>query len=561
MGHTEIDRREAMTVITTSLAGLSTAGWSATRPLPSLIDDHDRSLERALDAQVTDPRSRWCGASPDAWGLHHCGSAGRILRDGAASYFHAPSKFHRSPALLERMKLAADFLKRSQGADGNIDLLTTNFNSPPDTGFVVHNVATAARLAQIHQHQDLLLWLEPFLVNAGQGMAQGGIHTPNHRWVVCAALAQIHELFPNPVYLKRIDQWLAEGVDIDAEGQFIERSTTVYNAVTNNALVVMAHKLKRKELLEPVRRNLDAMAYLLHPNGEVVTEISRRQDVNTRGTLARYWFCLRYMALHDRNGLYATMLDRLGPQHARLAALMEYPSLQKELPPRQPLPDNYENQYPVSGISRIRRGKTSATILHRQSSRFLSIHHGQAVVNAVRLATAFFGKGQFIPSAFARREDGYHFKQTLEAPYYQPLADAELVAVQRDNWSSLGGRRERSEICHMTYKAQIREGAQGFDMRFSARGTANVPVSLEINLRAGGELEGVVPAPQVEEAYLLRGGYATYRMGSDVIRIGPGQCEHAYTQVRGAQPKLPGPSLYITGYTPFEYTLSFQLMR
>jgi len=549
-----------MAVMTTSLAGLSAVGWSATQPVPSLIKEHDRSLERALDAQVTDPRSRWCGASPDAWGLYHCGSAGRILRDGAAAYFHAQSSFHGSAALLERMKLAADFLKRSQSTDGNIDLLTTNFNSSPDTGFVVHNVGTAARLAQIHQHQDLLSCMEPFLVRAGQGMAQGGIHTPNHRWVVCAALAQIHELFPNPLFLKRIDQWLAEGVDIDEEGQFIERSTTVYNAVSNNALVVMAHKLKRKELLEAVRRNLDAMAYLVHPNGEVVTEISRRQDVNTRGTLASYWFCLRYMAVHERNGLYATMLDRVEPKQLRLAVLMEYPSLQKELPPRKPLPDNYEKQYPGSGITRIRRGKTSVTILHRQSSRFLSIHHGQAVVNAVRLATAFFGKGQFVPSFFTRRDGAYHFKQTLEGPYYQPLSDAELRPVGRDNWSSLRGIRQRSEICRMTYEAQIREGAQGIELCFSAHGTDNVPVALEINLRAGGELEGIVPAPRVDEAYLLKSGFATYRMGSDAIRIGPGQCEHAYTQVRGAQPKLPGPSVYITGYTPFECTPSFQLV-
>jgi hypothetical protein len=556
----EMNRREAMAVMTTSLAGLSAVGWSTTQPVPSLVEAHDRSLERALDAQVTDPRSRWCGASPDAWGLYHCGSAGRILRDGAAAYFHAQSRLHGSAALLERMKLAAGFLKRSQSTDGNIDLLTTNFNSPPDTGFVVHNVGTAARLAQVHQHDGLLSALEPFLLRAGQGMAQGGIHTPNHRWVVCAALAQIHELFPNPLFLKRIDQWLAEGVDIDAEGQFIERSTTVYNAVSNNALVVMAHKLKRNELLEPVRRNLDAMAYLVHPNGEVVTEISRRQDMNTRGTLASYWFCLRYMAVQDSNGLYATMLDRVEARHARLAAMMEYPSLHKALPPRKPLPDNYEKQYPLSGISRIRRGKTSATILHRQSSRFLSIHHGQAVVNAVRLATAFFGKGQFVPSFFARRDGAYHFKQTLEGPYYQPLSDGDLLPVQRDKWSSLRGKRERSEICRMTYEAQIRECAQGFDIGFSALGTANVPVALEINLRAGGESEGLLPAPKVEDAFLLKNGYATYRMGGDVIRIGPGQCEHAYTQVRGAQPKLPGPSVYITGYTPFEYTLSFQLM-
>jgi hypothetical protein len=388
MEKAKMNRREAIRAMTASLVTLPVLSRAKGGVAASIVRDHDRGLQKALDAQVTDSNSPWRGAAPDRWGLYHCGSAARILRDGAAAFFHPDSQFRGSETLARRMTLAIGFLGRSQGRDGNIDLLTTNFNSPPDTGFVVHDAATAAKLASMHQHDELLAMLKPFLVHAGRGMAKGGIHTPNHRWCVCAALAQIHELFPDDRYLRRIDQWLAEGIDLDQEGQFIERSTTVYNAVCDNALVVMAHKLDRPELLEPVRRNLRAMAYLLHPTGEVVTEISRRQDLNTPGTMGRYWFSLRYLAIQDQSGLFSKMLEFIEPERMRLATLMEYPSLQEEPPPPTPLPDNYDRDYPLSNVTRIRKGKTSITILQRGNSRWISIHHGRAVIVSPRPSLA-----------------------------------------------------------------------------------------------------------------------------------------------------------------------------
>ncbi|MGC9329427.1 MAG: hypothetical protein ACP5I1_17465, partial [Candidatus Hinthialibacter sp.] len=64
--------------------------------------------------------------------------------------------------------------------------------------------------------------------------------------------------------------------------------------------------------------------------------------------------------------------------------------------------------------------------------------------------------------------------------------------------------------------------------------------------------------PNVKDAYLLTQGHAVYRAGDDVVTIGPGRNEHAYTQIRGAEPKLPGVSVYITGYTPFQHNLSIR---
>ena len=555
-----MNRREAIATMTTTVITLSgMPGSSAEGIAPLIVADHDVKLQETLNRQVTDLQSPWRGGIPDQWGLHHCGAAARLLRDGIAAFIHPQSRFHRDETLLNRIELAAGFLDRSQGPDGNIDLITTNFNSPPDTGFVVHDVATAAKLAQMHQAGDLLSLMGGFLRRAGDGMVRGGIHTPNHRWVVCAALAQIHDLFPNEAYVKRIDEWLAEGIDIDAEGQFTERSTTVYNAVTDNALVVTAHKLKRPELLDSVRKNLTAMIYLLHPNGEVVTEISNRQDVNMRGTMARYWFALRYLAARDRDGLYTSMLVFLEPAQIQLAALMEYPELQQDLPQAKPLPQRYVKHYPFSNVTRIRRGQTSITIMRKQNSRWISIHHGQAVIQAIRFASAFFGKGQFVPAFDEERKEGFYFRQELEGQYYQPFETESLLPIRHDNWSRLRGTRRRTEICRLVYEATIFETPEGLDLGIAAHGTENVPLAIEINLRANGKTTGVTPVPGVDEVFLLKDGFAQFQAGEDVIRFGPGRCEHSYTQVRGAHSKLPGPSVYLTGFTPFQYTLKMML--
>ncbi|MEO8130908.1 MAG: hypothetical protein ABI822_27670, partial [Bryobacteraceae bacterium] len=429
--------------------------------------------------------------------------------------------------------------------------------SPPDTAFGVRAMCTGAVLAQREGDRALLAIMEPFLRKAGSSLSHGGIHTPNHRWVVSAALSQLHELFGEPGYLRRIDQWLAEGIDIDADGMYDERSTARYNPIVDSALVVIAAKLKRPQLLEYVRRNLDAMMYLLHPGYEVVTEISHRQDLNQRGNMGGYWFPLQYMAIHDNNGRYMTISNHFTPTHAPLSTFMEYPELNSAGPKPEPVPDQYEKQMEVLDLVRIRRGSTSASIFTKDNSRFFTLRRGEAVINAVRFASAFFGKAQFVPDQSESKDGVRHLTQTLEAPYYQPFTPSRKIAA--GEWRSTQKLRPQSEVCRLRQSASIAETKNGFRVRIQAGGTKNVPVTIEINFREGGKLEGVVPMHKIEAGWALASGKGTYRMGNDTITFGPARHEHSFVQMRGALPKLSGPSVYLTGFTPFDHTIEFEL--
>ena len=542
-----------------ALFSLSAAAGAAASDPPEvatrIVERNDAAAENYLRAQITDPASPWLGSVPDDYLLHHVGAAAGLIETLSAALLHPRSRHFGENVLVDRIRTAAAWLERCQNAEGNIDLLTTNFNSPPDTGFVVHNVAAAAAIARMYSNDTVFRLLRPFLVKAGGGMASGGIHTPNHRWVVCSALAQVNDLFPDPRYQQRINQWLAEGVDIDDDGQFIERSTVTYNTVCDRAFTVMAAKLKRPELLDPVRRNLRSMLYLLHPDGEVVTEVSRRQDQFVRGTMTGYWFPLQYVAAYDSDGEFSGLAQRLAPEHARLSALLEYPELSAPLPAPASLPDNYEKLFPLAGLARIRRGPLDATMVLSGNSRFFSARRGPAVIEAVRFATSFFGKGQFIPTSFSRDNSAYVFRQSLDAPYYQPLLPPQKVTYR--NWSALRETRRKSQVCRLEQSAAVTERVNGFDLRIQSRGTEGVPLAIEIGLREGGQLAGCRPAPHAAGAWLLEKDEAVYRIGGAELRFGPGAAPHLQTELRGAEPRLPGLSIYVTGYTPFDRTIRF----
>ncbi|MBZ5726133.1 MAG: hypothetical protein LAP87_14175 [Acidobacteriia bacterium] len=262
--------------------------------------------------------------------------------------------------------------------------------------------------------------------------------------------------------------------------------------------------------------------------------------------MSGYWFPLQYLAVHDRNGRYAALARHFAQRAASLTALMEYPELQAAIDTTA-VPDDYVKLLPAVEALRIRHSVVSATVLLRGDSRFLSFRRGAAVIQAVRFASAFFGKGQFVTASWRNQEETYVLTQSLEAGSYQPLDPPRRV--QPGEWAEVRGSRRESEVCRLVQSARIRETRNGLRVRIRVEGTPNVPVAVEIGLREGGKLEGCIEAGG---AWVLAEGYAAYRAGNDVLRFGPGPREHSYTQVRGAMPPLPGIRVYLCGYAPFD---------
>ncbi|MBE7539373.1 MAG: hypothetical protein HS122_13300 [Opitutaceae bacterium] len=549
--------------------GLSRAGASPART-PSVSSLQAR-LTAANDALIPDLLRRLTqrGVVVDTYGIPTAQDTARLI-SVLASARHAPgSRHHRDPGLLDPLERAASALLDAQHDDGTIDLVATNFHSPPDTAFVVEFIAPLTAL--LNREADpsearLRAHLEKFLRRAGEALVTGGVHTPNHRWVVCAALSAIHAQSPDPRYVSRINQWLAETIDIDSDGQYTEKSTSVYSPVVDRALLTVARHLNRPDLRDPVRRNLEMTLFYVHPDGEVVTEASKRQDKYQRGSMARYYYSYRTLARLYGNGRFAAMaaqIERTAEAQltSELLTFLAEPEFAADLPPPLPLPDNYAKVFASSQLARIRRGKVSATILAQNSTLF-SFRKGAAALEALRFASAFFGKGQFVGEALEIRNGAYLIEQRLDGPYFQPLsadqmAGGEHVRMAPNGTLAVGGRaaRTQSNVQHLLSRATVSEDSGRFRLQLEITGTDGVPVAVELAFRHGGRLEGVTPVEGIANAWLLKSGTGRFSVGEDTITFGPGHVEHTWTQLRGALPQWDGQSVYLTGLTPFQINI------
>jgi hypothetical protein len=568
--------------------GLASTGVASASAAADTEDDYYRRLVKANDAGLPSVIEQVKG-SHERFGVRGVGEAVDAL---AGAYCAPESSYFKSRELLPLLETEADKLLAAQHPDGTID--SGNLYSPPDTGFVVQTVCAALAVLQrmyLPQLSSINNKLGKFVLAAGEALSTGGIHTPNHRWVVSSALAQLNALFPSAKYVNRIDDWLGEGVFCDADGQFEERSTGIYSRVVDNALITIARLLHRPELLDVVRRNLDMTIFYMHPNGELETVGSRRQDQTMAAWISNYYLQYRYMANKDKNRQFAAvarLAEQIGLDRAEakipLIEFLEEPLYRHQLPDPEPLPSDYARLFSNSVLARIRRGETSATVYGgsdwplgvasglASNPTFFNFRKGKAVLESVRMIPNFFSEGAFRSEGMKVEQNRYLLHQDIHVPYYQPLpkhlrnpqGDYPLTPAGSRFWSKLNfPQRQKSNIQTLEQKVTVTENSGAFELAFDVGSHDRVPVTIELSFRRDGELEGIEPGATRPNLFFLRQGTGRFSVGNDVITFGPGQADHEMIRMEGASfeaPQRPSPpdryKVYITGFTPFRKTLT-----
>lgn len=512
----------------------------------------------------------------------------------SASYCYPESAYYHASPLVSLLERLAAALLRQQNPDGTLNF--SNLGSPPDTAFLVTPLAVGTTLLTRDGSAALkgvLADLKRFLIKAGEALRTGGVHTPNHRWVVSAALARMNVLYPNPAYLERIDDWLGEGIYNDVDGHYLERSRN-YSHVENSTIITLARLLNREALLGPVRKNLRMTYYYMEPDGSLVVTDSRRQDQYGSVDIVFYYLQYRYMAIRDGDGAFSAIARLIEGMEGfkekvlsgALCFFLEDRLLQQPLPTATPLPQDFEKLFQTTHLLRIRRDTTTTTFFggvdwpiniisgRSNSPNFYAFRKGNAHLKYMRLSTAFFNMGYFYADGLEKQDGAYILHKEESVPYYQPLpqhlrrqdGDYRLApSIDGRFWNCMDyAHRSVSNVKTLDTRITLREHQGINELQFSVTGEPRLSVVIELCFAEEGILSGV--SEDSDGNVFLLGGTGTYTSGGDTIRFGPGGggpvmihdlAGERYSNHFGSL-KTPGMQVYITGLTPFHRTLTFE---
>ncbi|MHA6513077.1 hypothetical protein [Tessaracoccus sp. Z1128] len=412
---------------------------------------------------------------------------------------------------------ALDSLARQQDEGTGLFVVGDNVLSPPDTSFSINGLTRLALVlravdASGEPWDEVSRRLGRIVASVAEALRSGGVHTPNHRWEIASALARSGAVLGDPALTARAEQWLAEGIDIQEDGLYSERSPNYAAYVSNPSLTVLASLLNRPDLLDVVHRNLHAQALLTADGGSVLTLQSRRQDQGRAFSVAPFEFGYLTTAGAFCCGLCASMAQRCavsgGGDPVEIAAgLLDGSLVQATTPPPQIVRPEGWHTFTASELA-LYVGKDEELVVRAASDvaavgrvcsgvnhepTFASYRRGGLHIAGMRLSRAFFGLSPFRADTLERHGDRVTLNETVSAGYYQPLG----VADHRGDGSyelefdgrfaaSMSFSRRDVDAVQLATTVTVERIPDGLRVAVACVGPA-VPLSLELALGPGSE--------------------------------------------------------------------------
>lgn len=532
----------------------------------------DKAVERLMAVTITETdHPHYGGVLSKAEGYVTPGASIGCMLTYTPAYYNKHSAYFKDDELLSYMNRAIEYTLNIQREDGTIDLLISNFYSAPDTGFVMHNIGRVYKIMDANANTEKELEIKDKLLTliqkAGEGLRDGGFHTPNHRWVEAAGLALAYNITKDETFKDMALMYLAEGIDIDENGEFTERSPGIYNAVSDNALMILSEELNKPELMEHAVKNLEMMFFYFDPDGTVFTQNSVRVDKG-EGMPGKSFYPTNYYHIYlkaaylKKNPRFAKMADLIFESAKKGAAgvpgnlwlYMTVDGLSEYEPAVEELPDEFEVFFKPSNIVRKRKCDFGVTLLGG-SPNFLFVQKGRLRCYA-RMCASFFAVAQFKAEEILKTDSGYRMEFTAAGRYRWPFETPPNTSV----WDEMDHSKRKSvnEIS-LNFAVDFIISDSGVMMDVKTEGCDRVPLKLEFCFTGGCSVDG--PGFMIDgtagNSIIAGDGIVKASMGLNEISVGPGFAEHKYASaMRGSVPKSKNDfTVYFTGFSNIEKTI------
>lgn len=544
------------------------------RYMAHLLKGAEYRTRQFMGSQVKNPASlQYGGIKGDIWEAKPTIYA---LASALAVYFHEDSCFYKSKELYQAVDLALDFIARTQREDGSFDYPSCNFKSAADTSFCFKRLIAAYRLLVKYGNpvdEAITVLKEKYLTimhKALDAIREGGFHTPNHRWGIAAALLQGSNLFAAEKEFaaglkNRVEQYLAEGIDGDEDGEYAERSTGNYNAVVNNAMMAMYQETGDEAFLGYVERNLSMMLTYMDPDDTIFTQNSTRQDQGKLEYADKYFYQYLYMCSREKNPAFDGAAHKIIKDNMErgdlapdcLHIVMNHDEMMGYHFEKYGFLEEYRKFFRHAGVLRVRKPSYTYTVLNGKSAFLYFKSKGTTL--CVKIGESCCDIRNFIPQTIEELPDGCRLEAEAQSWYYLPFKEKQDTS---DWWKMDQSKREKLISSRLKTTLEIREKEQGLELNLKAEGLDRLPLRLEICIPAGVSIEH--PAFALEagagESMILKDGYLEIHDGLTTVEIGPGFGEHSFKgHYSGEEINSAGYTVYANGYTPLEKHFSLMV--
>ena len=538
-----------------------------------LLTRLDAHIERLMARQVLDECSGDYGGFMED-DLHvESRQCGFDLSALACGYVTKDSAHYLSERVKAALTAALAYLRAHQRPGGCVDLLSCNVASAPDTAFMINAVLNAWWL--LERCEDArAAWLRPALLrlidSAASGIAAGGFHTPNHRWAIAACLLHCAKITGRRELEARARTYLREGLDINEDGEFAERSAGNYNQVNDDQMLRLYMATGDRTFLHAAEKNLEMMYCYIDPDGSVFTNNSTRQDMGKKIYLDTYYplyLMAGYFLGREDFGAMAEWIyqdcRRRGTWPDGVEWLLLLPQMDGfgAQTPFEPPFLRYDRLFEHSDIARVRRGDFSLTLM-RGKPNFLYFQSG-ALPLYMAIYQNLCDQRNFVPETLERTERGFRLSGRAPVWYYQPFDQKPQTS---DWWRMDNAARERltAEGLHTLVEAELTE--EGVRLHIRTQGVDRLPVRVEIGLLPGGRIRTQHFTQLMragEQVTILDGDIEITGPRGDALAIGPAFGSHDIrARMGGAYPLSDACyTVLLTGYTPVDRTIFIRARR